>query len=65
MSTYFLKLTDGWSIAFAIITDQNLLYKYAHKFRAGLKINMVDWIIYPICNILDYHPDEPGEFPCI
>lgn len=61
IQSYFIKLTDGWSIVFAVINEQNMLFPFIRKLSPGTKLNIVDWKIYPICNIIDYHPDQPNS----
>lgn len=69
MEIYFIELSDGWTNVFAVISSTNALTPYINKkIVVGSKLEIVNWNIYPIGNIISYHPNPniaKSRFFCI
>ena len=51
-------MSDGWIRVYALISMSNELYQFVNtKIVIGSKIEIVNWSIHPVCNILECHPD--------
>lgn len=58
MELYFVQLSDGWSSVFAVLSSDNELVQYVgRKLVVGTKIQIVNWNIHPLCNMLQHHPN--------
>lgn len=62
MNTFFIQVSDGWTSAYAVINKHNQLHAYVQeKVVVGSKIEIVNWNIHPVCNILAFHPTQEAS----